>query len=145
MKRRENAGWSSHINPEISQAGLLKNHQISQYPQSECEGWWPFGSERIFFRSVSVGSYFGYFSSLPHVTLVFRVMYVLLYVLDIGKSTFSGHTTLPCHSFCSSYKGQNSFLCSPSFPPLSIQFWRPVESSSLFPHLLLIVSLSHAL
>lgn len=119
MKRRENAGWGSCINPEISQAGLLKNHQISQYPQSECEGWWPFGLERIFFRIVSVDSWFGYFPSLPHVTLVFRVMYVL-YVLDIGKSSFSGHTTLPCCFFCSSYKEQHSFLHSPSFPPLSI-------------------------
>lgn len=53
MKRRENAGWGLHINPGISQAGLLKNHQISQYPQSDCEGWWPFGSERIFFSVLS--------------------------------------------------------------------------------------------
>lgn len=67
-----------------------------------------------------------------HVTLFFRVMYIL-YVLYIGKSRFQGTPLSPGPFSAALNKGQDSLPCSPSFPALSIQFQRPVESSPLFP------------
>ena len=102
----------THKSWDFTSWTFKKIHQISQYPQSDCEGWWPFGCERIFFQYCLRWLLLPIFSFLLHETLFFRVLYKLC-ILYIGKSSFSRHTALLCFFFCSFFKEQDSFLCSP--------------------------------
>lgn len=132
MKRRENAGWGSDINPGISWAGLLKKSPDFATPIIGLWGIVTLQNWKDFFQYCLHWLLVLVFSFPSTCDPFFRVMY-MLYVLYIGKCSFSRHTTVPCPFFCHSYKGQDSFLSSPSFLLLSMQFWRPVESRSLFP------------